>query len=170
MLDDDMGMRRLRHELVKERIDNDANRQCGDGRGFERLGDHESHAFLLIDIRRIIAAASNRVRATAFKRYYRVMRGAWRLLKRRLFPAAFALAGAALSPALAGQSAVDLDLLPGLPPPADSGKPAIVPPVAAAPEQNDTGSCQPPLPCGARLLGAVRKNGAVELQVPVLRW
>jgi hypothetical protein len=91
-------------------------------------------------------------------------------MKRRLIPAALALAAAALAPVFAGQSALDLDLLPGLPPPADSGKPAIVPPPAAALEQSEPGSCQPPLPCGTRLLGTVRKNGAVELQVPVLHW
>jgi hypothetical protein len=98
------------------------------------------------------------------------MRRAWRLMKRRLIPAAFALAGAALTPAVAGQSAADLDLSPGLPPQADSGKPAIVPPPVAALGQSETGSCLPPLPCGTRLLGTVRKNGAVELQVPALRW
>ena len=91
-------------------------------------------------------------------------------MMRRLIPAAFVLAGAAFIPVFAGQSAVDLNSLPGLPPPADSGKPAIVPPAVAALERSETGSCQPPLPCGTRLLGAVRKNGAVELQVPVLRW
>jgi len=92
------------------------------------------------------------------------------MMKRRLIPSAFVLAGAVFAPALAGQSAVDLDLSPGLPLPADSGKPAIVPPHAAAPEQSETGRCQPPLPCGTRLLGTVRKNGAVEFQVPVLHW
>jgi hypothetical protein len=91
-------------------------------------------------------------------------------MMRRLTTAAFVLVGAALMPAFAGQSALDLDLLPGQLPPADSGKPAIVPPPAAALEQREPGSCQPPLPCGTRLLGEVRKNGAVELQVPVLRW
>jgi hypothetical protein len=103
-------------------------------------------------------------------RYYRGMRGAWRPIKRRLIPAAFALAGAALAPAFAGQAAVDLDLSPGLPPAADSGKPAILRPPVATLGQNETGSCLPPLPCGTRLLGTVRKNGAVELQIPALRW
>ncbi len=98
------------------------------------------------------------------------MRRAWRLIKRRLIPAALTLAGAALGPAFAGQFTVDLDLSPGLPPVADSGKPAIVPPPVAALGQRETGSCLPPLPCGTRLLGTVRKNGAVELQVPALRW
>jgi len=31
-------------------------------------------------------------------------------------------------------------------------------------------ACASPLPCGARLLGTARKNGAVEFQVPALRW
>ena len=30
--------------------------------------------------------------------------------------------------------------------------------------------CLPALPCGTLLLGDVRKNGAVELRVPALRW
>jgi hypothetical protein len=98
------------------------------------------------------------------------MRCAWRLIKRQLIAAAFALAGAVFALAFAGQPAVDLDLLPGLPPPAASGKPAIVPPPAAALEQSGPGRCQPPLPCGTQLLGTVRKNGAVELQLPLLRW
>jgi len=80
------------------------------------------------------------------------------------------LAGAVLAPAFAGPAAVDLDLSPGLPPAADSGKPAIVPPPVATLGTNEPGSCVPPLPCGTRLLGTVRKNGAVELQVPALRW
>ena len=98
------------------------------------------------------------------------MRQAWRLIKRRLIPAAFGLAGAALAPAFAGQAAVDLDLSPGLPPAADSGKPAVVPPLVAAVGPNETASCVAPLPCGTRLLGTVRKNGAVELQIPALHW
>src|SRR5271170_1131719 len=106
MLDSDMGMRRLRHELVKERIDNDTHRQGRDIRRFERLGDRKRHTFPL-RLERNNAAASNRVRATPFKRYYRAMRRAWRLMRRRLIPAAFALAGPALAPAFAGQSAVD---------------------------------------------------------------
>src|SRR5438045_4819211 len=93
-----------------------------------------------------------------------------RVIERRLIPAAFALAGAALGPAFAGPATVDLDLSPGLPAAADSGKPAIVPPPVAALGQKDEGRCLPPLPCGARLLGTVRKNGAVELQIPALRW
>jgi hypothetical protein len=109
-------------------------------------------------------------RSISFKRYYRAMRRAWRLMRWRLIPAAFALAGAALAPAVAGESAVDLDLSPGLPPQADSGKPAIVPPLTASLGQSRTGSCLPPLPCGTRLLGTVRKNGAIELQIPALRW
>ena len=54
------------------------------------------------------------------------------------------------------------------PPPADTGKPVILapPPLSDADREN----CLPGLPCGTRLLGTVRKNGAVELQVPALRW
>ena len=98
------------------------------------------------------------------------MRRGWRVIERRLIAAAFALAGAALASAFAGPARVDLDLSPGLPPAADSGKPAIVPPPVAALGQKETGGCLPPLPCGTRLLGTVRKNGAVELQIPALRW
>jgi len=98
------------------------------------------------------------------------MRRRWRFIERPLIPVAFALAGVTLAPAFAGQASVDLDLSPGLPPAADSGKPAIVPPAVAALGRSETGSCLPPLPCGARLLGTVRKNGAVELQVPALHW
>jgi hypothetical protein len=110
------------------------------------------------------------VGAEPLKCYYCAMRLAWRLLKRRMIAAAFALAGTALAPGFAGQSTVDLELSPGLPPATDSGKPAIVPPAVAAQGQSESGSCLPPLPCGTRLLGTVRKNGAVELQVPALHW
>ena len=56
----------------------------------------------------------------------------------------------------------------GLPPAADTGKPAVVPPVELVePEPN---GCVPALPCGTRLLGSVRKDGTVELQVPALHW
>ena len=55
-----------------------------------------------------------------------------------------------------------------LPPAADSGKPQIPSPSPNGTAEPD--SCAAPLPCGARLLGTVRKNGAVELQVPALRW
>ena len=58
--------------------------------------------------------------------------------------------------------------LPG-PLPADSGKPMI--PAPAAPvAHEEAANCVPALPCGSRLLGTVRKNGAVELQVPAFRW
>ena len=87
-----------------------------------------------------------------------------------LIPIALALAGVMLAPAFAGQAAVDLDLSPALPPAADSGKPAIVPPPVAALGQREKVGCLPPLPCGARLLGTLRKNGAVEFQVPALHW
>jgi hypothetical protein len=85
---------------------------------------------------------------------------------------AFAAAAAAVTPAVAGQpiSAIDLsDAAAALPPPANTGKPAIVlpPPGLAYPEPK---ACLPALPCGTRLFGAIRKNGAVELQVPAWRW
>jgi hypothetical protein len=91
----------------------------------------------------------------------------------RRLAATIALAMTATWPALAGQSgnAVDLSGPPaGLPRPADSGKPmlSIVPPASVG--LDEAGRCLPALPCGSRLLGEVRKNGAVELQVPALRW
>lgn len=54
--------------------------------------------------------------------------------------------------------------------PADSGKPMILtpPPPAVTPSEPDT--CPPTVPCGARLIGTVQKNGSVEVQVPVWRW
>jgi hypothetical protein len=58
--------------------------------------------------------------------------------------------------------------LPG-PPPADSGKAAIPAPDASG-ARDEHLACIPGLPCGTRLLGTVRKNGAVELQLPALRW
>jgi hypothetical protein len=103
-------------------------------------------------------------------RYYHAVRWMWRQIKRRLAVAAFVLAGAPLAAAFAGEPMVDLDLSPGLPRAADSGKPAIVPAPVAALGQNEAGGCRPPLPCGTRLLGTVRKNGAVELQIPALHW
>jgi len=98
------------------------------------------------------------------------MRPVWRLIRGKVLPTALALAGAALAPAFAGQPAVDLGLLPGLPPAADSGKPAIVPPAIAALGRNPADRCLPPLPCGTQLLGTLRKNGAVEIRVPALSW
>lgn len=89
------------------------------------------------------------------------------------FACAIAIIGAlaVMTPAGAGQGGGGLDLsgtVPLLPPSAATGKPAIGPPAAALPEE--AGPCLPELPCGSRLLGSVRKNGAVELQVPALRW
>ena len=91
----------------------------------------------------------------------------------RRLAATIALAMTVAWPALAGQSgnAVDLSGPPaGLPRPADSGKPmfSIMPP--ASPGLDEAGRCLPALPCGSRLLGEVRKNGAVELRMPALRW
>ena len=61
------------------------------------------------------------------------------------------------------------DRLPG-PPPADSGKAMLGTPPPVPWADPDRDRCPPGLPCGARLIGTVRKNGAVELQVPALRW
>jgi hypothetical protein len=77
----------------------------------------------------------------------------------------------AAMPALAGQSgaAVDLWNPPATRPPADSGKPATqMPPLTFLPRSAD--DCPRGMPCGLRLLGTVQRNGAVELQVPALRW
>jgi len=83
------------------------------------------------------------------------------------------LAVMAAWPALAGQSGNAVDLSSpsvGLPRPADRGKPmlSILPPAGVG--SDEAKGCPPALPCGSRLLGEVRKNGAVELQVPALRW
>jgi hypothetical protein len=93
--------------------------------------------------------------------------------RRRLMQLAIAAAGvlAAPSVATAGDAPSGVDLwsaAPGSLPPADTGKPAItLPPALWAP---DPTACLPALPCGTRLLGEVRKDGAVVLQVPALRW
>jgi hypothetical protein len=83
-----------------------------------------------------------------------------------------ALMSAAIAPTLAGQptSSLDLSGVPGAASPAESGKPAIGGPPTAAAGHNENPGCPPALPCGTRLLGSVRKNGAVELQVPAWRW
>jgi hypothetical protein len=91
----------------------------------------------------------------------------------RRLSAAIALAMTAAGPTIAGPSdnAVDLSGPPaGLPRPADSGKPAVslMPPANAG--RDEAERCLPTLPCDTRLLGEVRKNGAVELRVPALRW
>ena len=96
------------------------------------------------------------------------MRRRFRIIKRRAVAAAFGLA--ATAPAIAGQPASGIDLsLPGTPSIAESGKARIGGPAAALGAGDATG-CAPALPCGTRLLGAVRKNGAIELQVPAWRW
>ena len=97
------------------------------------------------------------------------MRRRFRIIKRRAVAAAFGLA--ATAPAIAGQPASGIDLsLPGAPSVAESGKPTIAGPPAAPLGAGDATGCAPALPCGTRLLGAVRKNGAIELQVPAWRW
>ena len=52
----------------------------------------------------------------------------------------------------------------------NQGKPMlpVLPPASA--RLNEAERCLPALPCGSRLLGEVRKNGAVEVQMPALRW
>jgi hypothetical protein len=87
----------------------------------------------------------------------------------RSVSAALAAAIIAAAPAIAGQpgSAVDLWSAPTVLPPADSGKPMIFTPPAVVPRLAE--DCLPGMPCGMRLLGTVRRNGAVELQVPALR-
>lgn len=81
-------------------------------------------------------------------------------------------------PSRAGESTPNVDWANpqfGLPAPADTGKPVmLVPPSAPAGTPgwsgDDKASCPPALPCGTRLIGSVRKNGAVELQIPGWRW
>ena len=89
----------------------------------------------------------------------------------RSISAALAAAIIATAPAMAGQSgsAVDLWSAPTVLPQADSGKPRIFTPPSVAPPR-PAEDCLPGMPCGMRLLGTVRRNGAVELQVPALRW
>lgn len=96
----------------------------------------------------------------------------WRRLIIMSLPIAAAFLLAASLLARAGQANGGLDLSGAAPgaSPAESGKPAIGGPPPDAPGPRAAGQCAPPLPCGARLLGSVRKNGAIELQVPALRW
>lgn len=79
---------------------------------------------------------------------------------------------AVLAPVWAGDRPIVMDS-PDAPalilPPAESGKP-LVPPRPAGLAPSDPEACVSPLPCGTRLLGSVRKDGAVEVQVPALRW
>jgi hypothetical protein len=94
-------------------------------------------------------------------------------MKRRLAAAVLvSLMAASASTAFAGDRAVVLEA-PDAPalqlPRADSGKP-LVPPAPPGIAPSDPERCAAPLPCGTRLLGAARKNGAVELQLPALRW
>ena len=91
----------------------------------------------------------------------------------RRLAAAIALAMTAAWPALAGQSGNAVDLSgprAGLSRPADSGKPAVSLTLPADVGRDEAARCLPALPCGTLLLGEVRKNGAVELRVPALRW
>ena len=89
----------------------------------------------------------------------------------RFAPAVIALSVVMAMPALGGQSGAVVDLwsAPSVLPPADSGKPMIFAPPAVV-RGRPAEDCLPGMPCGMRLLGTVRRNGAVELQVPALRW
>jgi hypothetical protein len=89
----------------------------------------------------------------------------------RSVSATLAAAIIAAAPAVAGQSgaAVDLWSTPNALPPADTGKPMIFTPPSVAPPR-PAEDCLPGMPCGMRLLGTIRRNGAIELQVPALRW
>jgi hypothetical protein len=93
-------------------------------------------------------------------------------MKRRLTAAGLAGFMAAIVPAWAGDRSVVLDT-PDAPalilPPTETGKP-LVPPAPPGIVPSDPERCVAPLPCGTRLLGSVRKDGAVELQIPALRW
>jgi hypothetical protein len=76
------------------------------------------------------------------------------------------------APALAGQQNQGLNLsgaVPGPWPPAESGKPSMAP-LSATPAPPEGERCAPALPCGSRLIGTVRKNGGLELQVPAWHW
>ena len=89
----------------------------------------------------------------------------------RSVPAALLLMIVAAAPVSAGQSdgVVDLWRAPNALPSADSGKPAIPTPSPAI-RPTPGNDCLAAMPCGMRLLGTVQRNGAVELQVPALRW
>ena len=93
---------------------------------------------------------------------------------RRISAIVLAVTALAVLGVAAPCSAGDMSGAPGTiiwdPPQRDSGKPVIFtpPPAAVAPVQPD--KCPPALPCGAHLVGAVERNGAVEIQVPAWRW
>jgi len=77
-----------------------------------------------------------------------------------------------VSAAAAGQPNAGVDLFApgadGLPPPAETGKPRLFVPPPARPQAAP--DCVPVLPCDTRLIGRLRRNGAVEIRVPALRW
>jgi hypothetical protein len=78
------------------------------------------------------------------------------------------------SPASTQQKATsptDLAVPPvlGAPIPAESGKPLTLTPPPIAVRPDDAAGCVPGLPCGARLTGAVQKNGAVAIEFPALK-
>jgi len=55
----------------------------------------------------------------------------------------------------------------GLPAPADTGKPSLfVPPPVTPPPAG----CAAAFDCRVRVIGAIQRNGAVELNTSVLKW
>jgi hypothetical protein len=55
----------------------------------------------------------------------------------------------------------------GLPAPADTGKPSLfVPPPTVPPPAG----CAAAFDCRVRVIGAIQRNGAVELRTNVLKW
>jgi hypothetical protein len=85
--------------------------------------------------------------------------------------AALVLAAAGSSTGRAGEAALSQGssyAVPVVPPSASTGKPSLsLPPAVTAPAPD---TCVPALPCGSHLVGEIRKDGAVILQVPALRW
>ena len=56
------------------------------------------------------------------------------------------------------------------PPTAGTGKPVIFVPPPQPATMAEKQTCLPALPCGSRLIGAVQKDGVIELKVPAWRW
>ena len=94
-------------------------------------------------------------------------------MARAWLPAAFLAFAAATMPAAAQQATPSLGpiSLSPLPRPAETGKPLIFDPQAAAKADRDqTAGCAPGWSCRVRLLGAIKKNGAVELRGTAFTW
>ena len=69
--------------------------------------------------------------------------------------------------AVAGDAAVAGFPLPlDLSPPADTGKPRLFVPPPAPPQAG----CAAAFDCRLRVIGAMRRNGAVELNASILKW